>query len=112
MSGKGNNSTIEDKIDDIGLRLKRIEDFIWPPTEGGNKPIDPTGGPGGPPMGPMNLGEIVDRIKTIEGNQRTYDASVKEQRKLYREISELRKEIEAYQETVKAIKKMGLAPAG
>ena len=108
----GKKSGIEFKIDDISLRLKRVEDFIWPPTPGGDKPIDPTGGPDGPPFSPMNFGEIVDRLKNLEGRMGFKDANDDEIRKVWRELSQLRAELEAYNETVEALKKLMPAPAG
>jgi hypothetical protein len=96
-------------IEEMGGRLKKVEDYLWPPTKGQRGPFNPTDPP---PYDPSSLDLRIDELVRKIDAVGSETVSRKEYEELLREIAELRETITSYQETAEALQKMMAVPAG
>lgn len=105
---KNDQERIIGEIKYISERLKKIEDYLWPPTKGQRGPFNPTDPP---PYDPSSLDLRIDELHNKIDAFGSDTVSRKEYEELLREIAELRETITSYKEAAEALQKIMAVPA-
>lgn len=102
-------ASLQQALIEHSSRLKKIEDVIWPPTEGGDYGSPVPTGPWDPVGMENSLAEIKEKLADL-----TAKGNVTEDRleRLITIVNQLTENVEAYSKSVKQLEKFMAAPAG
>ncbi len=100
---------LRNDIAGVGTKVKKIEDYLWPPIDPKTKPKGPVDDP---PLGPRDLDQRMRQLNDKIDKLDAVAAKKDELEEIRKEVVKLQASLNSLKETIKHLQKHMAAPAG